>query len=333
MADFIRTTGPGPNRFPLKAGARIKLTPIEQAEYSKLGWVQGDPIPVGLAEAIQQLKAEAEAEARNSLPVDPNTPPINPTIVDFDTLPEAKKAELVQAWADAKKQLELIESLPKVEFTDPSVLEAITIAQQAATIPDLPPEAAPAPVSDTGVAAPIPTTCPHCYRDTTVPHQVVVTDEDKRNYLQTLLGGTPFTKTTPLFGGLVLLKFRALSTKEARLVDEQVLDDARAGKLVTQLQFLNAQFTYRSALGLESVNFNKARAVRPELSTLHKTLDGVPQATVLPALVDFFETTMVPQESVRRAVSRAWQDFDRLVDKLEANADSADFYQGIVSPG
>jgi hypothetical protein len=57
--------------------------------------------------------------------------------------------------------------------------------------------------------------------------------------------------------------------------------------------------------------------------------DGNP--TVYPALLSYLLTNVLYSESIRRAVGQGFMRFQRLCEKLEANADTASFWDGIGS--
>jgi hypothetical protein len=340
MAENLRPGFPGKNRLPLQAGTNIKgLTEMEKSEFAKLGWKEGEAIPLNLAEALAQLKNEAIAETASSLPVAPNTPPIQITESPIDSLSPEHRRELeiaVRTMIDADK---VRQSLPPMPLVDASVQEALHVAAQAeargVTEPEPTPAVTPALAPDTGVVPPPLTVCPHCAWDLTQPDEMTPTEDDKYHFLQAMLGGLPMRKAISMFGGSIVVTLRSLTSSEAILADVQTFADAQAGKCQSTLEFQNTRYYYRAALGIESVKFPTGMTVTPRVSALALKPDanGVTPETVLPALRKIVEETILTQEPLRRAAGRAFMKFERMVEALEAAVDNPDFSWGIASQG
>lgn len=329
---------PASNRLPLRVGRIESITDIEKLQFRKIGWEPGQPAPVNLAEAIELLRLEAEREAVLRPPVAPDTPPAVPKqIVDIDDLPAEHQARLRDALRYAVELEDRLDRVPVIPQAAPGLREALELSARVEVdgVEDVDDTAPPVSNGETsGLNTARAAICPQCHFNQDNTDVIDVSEDDKYAYLQSLLSGSPFRRRVPIFGGVVSLILRSLTTDEATAVDAQMMDDLKHDRVDTQIEFHTARLYYRTALGVERIDFGADKAaVTPKLSSIaiQPGPDGITPVTGLPQLLRRFESDVVPQESLRRSVGRAYMKFQRLVERLEANSETPDFWQGIAS--
>jgi hypothetical protein len=205
--------------------------------------------------------------------------------------------------------------------------------------PFLPPGAAPPPPDPTPPIGDLSSTgaigithCPHCSWDLKRPDPSDPSDDDKRNYLMATLGGPGhrFTRDTSLLGGVIRVGYRELTGGEADAALTQIADDVRKNRVVGDGEWWQKLMDYRMVQALEYIEIQQVGRVYEGLDLDEiETDDGNP--TPFPALVSYLLANVLHSESIRRAVGQGYARFQRLCEKLEANADSASFWDGIGS--
>lgn len=346
------------NTLPLPTGSLIEpksLTPLEREVLSKLNWRPGDPVPADLPTILADA---ARPPGDNELPVGLDTPPLKPlqeNLVDISKLSAAKQAELEQAIRQAAAQQEALRQQQAAMIPDaaPSVNQALAAAQGFAPIEDLslPPAPATQPTTPTATTPtattptatttrPVPTTvsetpvaragldhqthCPQCSWELTQPVVAEPTRDDKLMFLQALLGHRRFYYDKRLLGGHIQVRFRSLTSLEVDAIYQQIAADVKAGKLEGQIGLAFAVSAYRMALSLDSVRFLGAGGGQvcnvPELGG-DQTVESI---------TTYVNSQALQAAALRNAVSSEYAKFSRLLERLEANADSPDFWQGIA---
>jgi len=185
-------------------------------------------------------------------------------------------------------------------------------------------------LSDTGAAGI--NHCPHCSWDLKRPDPSAPDDDDKRAYLMATLGGPGhrFTREAALLGGSVKIGYRELTGGEADAALTQIADDVRNGRIVGDGEWWQRLMDYRMTQAIAYIEVRGVGRVHEGVDlTDIESDDGQP--TPYPALVAHLLASVLASESLRRAVGQGFMRFQRLCEKLEANADEASFWDGIGS--
>ena len=208
---------------------------------------------------------------------------------------------------------------------DKARIEELEAALSAA-VARLPPPGEETPSGDAGLGR-----CQHCGWDLAAPDETNPTEAERHAYLAMVLGGEKvrFRRDVPMFGGAVVVRFRTLTQVEAEMTYTQALADERAGRLQSFAATMQAVIDYRLPLQLESLMTPSGFIRTPDASAVAPD-DGEP--TPLPILVRYVDATVLPSETLQRAVVAELASFNRIVEKLESNARNDPFWAGAVSP-
>jgi len=143
--------------------------------------------------------------------------------------------------------------------------------------------------------------------------------------------GHRFARETSLLGGTVKVGYRELTGGEADAALTQIAEDVRRNRVVGDGEWWQRLMDYRMTQAIEYIDINGVGRVYEgvELDEIESD-DG--NLTAFPALVGHLLTNVLHSESLRRAVGQGYMRFQRLCEKLEANADSESFWNGIGSP-
>lgn len=205
---------------------------------------------------------------------------------------------------------------------------SVASAQTAETPPQEPapdtPTQAPA---DTGAQA-LPTHCPRCLYDLSQPWTVKPTDVDKQAFVVSMLGGTPFQKQFQTGGGRLGFVFSELSPDQEDLTLKQCHAELQRGEITTESQYLATLIQYRLCLSLKRILHDGAPRIAVPAVSEHAVFGYTPQSdgpTPLPALRDWVWKNALPTETLRRVAARHYQQFQRLVEAMEAEMFSPDF--------
>lgn len=142
-----------------------------------------------------------------------------------------------------------------------------------------------------------------------------------------VLGQTRLLKSYELLAGQAVVTFRSLLATEADLLFQQLGHESRQGAIGGDGDYWMKWQIYRLVLGVQQVKLGQKIVVMPEVSKL-PLLPG-DAATVLPVASQWFHEHVLPQEVLRRLVAAKHQEFQRLVETLEAQATNPDFWRGI----
>lgn len=333
---------PGQGTLPLPVGAVIKperLTPDERQQLEAMGWQPGQAVPANLPELIAQVQAAAAPQPHESpLPLDhPQLPPLESQLKRLDELSVDRQAQLSEAIRLANEQAKFLEqsAAQQAAIDSASVQQALRGAQglePMAVIDDLSSGQAPAdvsagPASRAGVVAE--ERCPNCGHQLANPPASEPTVDEKRAFLQSLLGMGRFYAERVLLGGSVKVRYRSLSSLEADEIYNQIGHDLRAGKLQGDSAVLLAAADYRFCLSVDAVAVS--RGVNVSVPTWDAWSQSAPaEQRQLSQYREHVYAKLLPVESLRRVLAREFDAFQRLLSRLEANADNPDFWQGIA---
>lgn len=269
--------------------------------------------------AAQDAYAAAEAELTGDLPDS-----MHPSVRD------AVKAG-ARAAMSAQSQGPTAEIVQSQPVTQPAaaqqpVPQPVTV-QQTHTLPE-----------HQHVTASLPNTlpiCPRCLWDLSQPFEVPYTERDKQSFLAAMLGLQRFSKAMSVMGGKMVLVFRTLTNSEVQTINRQLTLENRAGTIQSEAEYFLQLMTYRMCCALKSVSLqdNEVADIPPLAAWAAQHV--VPAAgdpatkTPLPQLLEWFLTTVLEHDSVRRIVANEHRKFQRLVEGLEVMASAENFWSGI----
>ena len=178
--------------------------------------------------------------------------------------------------------------------------------------------------------------CPHCGWDLKKTDLTEPTEDDKYDFVQSILGNIRFKKSYDMFNGKYKVVFRALTSKESDMAFRQIVldgqkdfqDRAIAG---TDFYWRNLQ-AYRMVMSLESITSSEYGTLDvPTISDAE--LEGIAgkdlQAKLIPFL-NYVLDTFLPLESTRSVIGHAYFEFQALCDKLQVMAESPNFWKAIA---
>ena len=150
--------------------------------------------------------------------------------------------------------------------------------------------------------------------------------------LMAALGGPGhrFTRENVLLGGTVKVGYRELTGAEADAALTQIADDVRKNRVVGDGEWWQRLMDYRMTQALDYIDIQGVGRVHEgvDLDDIESDDDSV---TVYPALVGHLLGVVLHSESLRRSVGQGYMRFQRMCEKLEANADDPSFWEGIGS--
>jgi hypothetical protein len=172
----------------------------------------------------------------------------------------------------------------------------------------------------------LPITCSHCGwpvddRDKTDP-----TETDKNVFVAATLGQQRFVKTYQLLGGKFTVTFRSLTTNESDLVIKQLVKDWNDAKISGPSQSVAEALRYQMNLALAQIESETGLTTLPTLDeyTFDEPEKG---ATILVEFNTNLQNTVLKNEPTRRIIAKAYGHFIDTLSKLEAMAETPDFYQ------
>jgi len=190
-------------------------------------------------------------------------------------------------------------------------------------------EAKPAPVEH--VHDPIDPLCPQCGWDSREGSPIEVTDVDKTNFLQALLGQTQFYKEYLLFGGNISLTVRTLKPAEVDACFKQVMIDAQVGRILTQADEQEALLRYRASLQVVSVIGQGLDISFPGNLDEWTIEEDNSDDSKLYLIQEMFQSKVGSSETMHRLIVGTVARFNTVVARLEVNSNNPDFWQAIGS--
>ena len=131
------------------------------------------------------------------------------------------------------------------------------------------------PPSETGLDAPsaIFPFCPRCGWDMKQKYDVDITDNDKEDFIATLLGGARFKRAYEIAGGRMKIVFRSMLADENFMVQRQLLLDQNNNEIFSEAEWYLRLAEYRMACSLESIADASGKLIyaNPELQDLKFT--------------------------------------------------------------
>lgn len=333
------------NRMPIGPGQILREftpTPGERAIIEQYGWRDGDPAPENLADIIHS--SHCDATQNLPLPVPANTPRLQmPSEQSIDSLSLDRQNDIFAAMAAAKRADDDAKRIQKMQFENapPGVNEAI----QAANVVDDRNQTTYSVVNTpkrekeqslTGAAFER-THCQHCGWELANASPMDPTDADRFIFVQSVLGGIPFSKSVKAFNDQLLVTTRALSVTEVDLCHKQVYIEKGLGEVVTPFDVTESVMRYRLCLQLSQLKgagmeYDLPDSVPGWVDSLKMAGLNVPEGhTPLRAIKQWMDENIFKTETIIRLVSVIVSDLNRLLVKLESNYLNSDFWKGTVA--
>lgn len=313
------------------------LTEFERSVLEGSGWKPGEKLPDLTNTAFGQrakqhadnIRKQAEEQIKGKAPVPADTPPAKaPPTRDISEVHPAERMEIENLLKE--------QGLPEQSVVEDGGTQIVNDLStrfnplKDARTPQKPDTAAPEPDTDSDKANATvqqdetQKLCERCGHILGAP-LVDVTDEDKQNYIQTILGGIRFRKTYEAYGGRLKFTFRSLSPLESNMAFDQADNDTASSKISTGLQYMRRLEDYRLVSAIESLErLGKSPTQFAEVGNLEYDSDVF--NTPLPQLVEFMHEKIFVSDHVRRTIGQFWAGFQRLLETLEAKARDPDFF-------
>lgn len=361
--------------IPLPVGQPIKIqssyTEKERQALRQAGVSETQAIPGNMADILAQASQMAVRDATVDLPlpVDPRTLPLKANTINTSTMTPEQRAlvnkNVQEALAlEQRRHDEAVEQqrqaqLPESVQTALGLAQSITnrtqssfdVVDDRATTKNSP-AATVAPSSEPGsdeavgikpseTGANVVTHCPHCEWPMDIPDIPEPEYVEKMSFLQSILGQKNYNKEYPLFGGVIKVIFRTLTTQEIDTVYKQVYRERVLGQLPTEPDFWERINRLRLYLQLQTIKSSEFLHDLPDglsvetnpHATSHWKFDNLPpEETVLPYIEAHILEAVLPTESLNRIVTQTCNRFNRLVAKMEALVDNSDFWQKTEGP-
>lgn len=294
-----------------KMSSKVSLTDFEREALNKLG-VEGDVtvLPANIAEKIEAVGVGSG-----------NT-------INFDDLPEDKKKEIAEFIKQAPKadssSTAGSDGTPAggVKIPKPVIIDDLEekAKSEDPKQPNLTPLNGPSVI------------CPHCGWDTRNTDLTEVTDTDKIDFVQSILGGIRFKKTYNLFGDKLRITFRTLTTAESDMAYKQIIIDSQKdirNRVIGDTSFYwKTLMAYRALMAVEKIESAYNVVEVPPIMEIESDPVEEPNTKVF-ALFDSLVEQVMPSEAIRNAIAHTYTEFNSLCEKLQSMAESKDFWNAI----
>jgi hypothetical protein len=297
------------------------LTEVEKRALSSVNVKEGQPIPVDMARRLEEARAEMKAsgELEPDARFIPDVKPIKIHEVEFDDLPDAHKSKL----GEALRQASEISKGPGPGMDAPPLVAGLTVE----VTDDVSGREEPEDKSDlvginTGSG---PEFCPHCNWDMSMKDIPDPDESTKLWYLQAILGNKPFEKLETVMGGAVGITFRELTIKQNDAIYAKAGREVKKDEVSTVDRFIEIVRRYRLAMQLKSLRLGETLIEIP--NDFDPQGDGADAK--LSMLLDLIETEVLKNVTITNVVARAMDRFNRTISKLEAGADSENFWPAV----
>jgi hypothetical protein len=294
--------------LPLQAGRR-RLSPEQDAQLEAAG------VP-------KYVPDEVPIYGEPRLPVAPDRPPLKVETIDIATLPPEEQAAKLRAIAEVQR----INSRHGAEVALPPIGKVIEVEEPPRPEPNHLDSVRLTPAGAAGLAV-----CPNCQHDLSQPADPEPDESDRRAFLSMLAGGR-FTKEYAFYEGMVRVKFRSLLTPEIAAIESQLKVDAEADSKMTLFEMRRLSSIYWRVLSVAELTITgQPKVTVPPLAEIpwDRPTHAAPGSTVLPTLVTRFHESVWPSESVFNVVNEAFQQFKKLMKRMEDLRTDPGFIRGI----
>lgn len=268
-----------------------------------------------------------------------------PEPIKFDELDADKQAEILAAIQQTaerprtvKKQEPVNQFIPRhpsigqaKQLADKVAKEAeqrTQAAQQRVVPPADPEQEIDTPVTTKSADVSV-TLCTHCGWPVNQCDLTDPTKLDKQIFVASILGQKRFYKTYELLGGQLRVTFRSLTIQENDIVIVQLVEDWNSGKLSGPAHSVAEATKYQLAMSLHSIETSVGPITLPTLDDYEYDAASLGKNTILPDIVTYVNEKALINEPLRRIVSKAYGHFIETVSKLEAMAETSDFWLAI----
>jgi hypothetical protein len=319
------------------------LAPGEEEVLEAAGWKDGDPVPDNIAAIAAEAKGEATNVSQLPPPVDLTTPPLQmPEETKMEDLPieeqEKYMSIMQEALVSAKEESDRIETLQssQVDGAGEGVNEAIRAALQptssAVVVED---DTASETYAGTEVRKDAQNedngsvdTCPRCAWRLDVEDVIAPTQQDKSDFLQSILGLQPFYKSYALFGDNLHVTVRSLQPSELDACFRQLFMDTKNEKILTAVDEAETLARYRTCLQVCKLAGGQVNFEFPK-DIADWRLSADEKETPLPAIWEDYNGKVNKSEILHRSIMSVVGEFNQLVAKLEVNSRNPDFWKAI----
>lgn len=319
------------------------LTEVEREGLKQLGIVDNpENLPANIAEKIHNVVKETSKVEMPKV----DKPLHIPEPVDFSQLPDDKKKEIVGFIKEAAEEIKKEQANkpayvdppldPKI-FKEPEIIDDLISSSSPKKPEEIKHETptettATADGSGSGIVPKGPVICPHCGWDTNNKELTEVTDEDKMDFVQSILGGIRFKKVYSVFGGMLTVTFRSLTTAESDMAYKQLIVDAQndlQSKILSDTSFYwRTLMAYRAVMCIEKLESRDNIVEVPPIDEIEvdETSYRRPN-TKLFAVFDDLVNQIMPTEAIRNTITHLYTEFNSLCEKLQAMAEAKDFWK------
>jgi hypothetical protein len=179
--------------------------------------------------------------------------------------------------------------------------------------------------------------CPHCGWNLRKEDRVEAELEDRRNFVQSILGNFRFKKKFSLFNNEYRVTFRALTSKECDMAFRQIVLDSQYDyknnvAASTDFYWRNLQ-AYRLAMSLQCIDSDSYGSI--DIPSLDEAdIPGVSNDPLqiqskMPPYLTYVLDSFLPLESTRAVIAHAYFEFQQICDKLQVMAESPNFWKAI----
>lgn len=210
----------------------------------------------------------------------------------------------------------------------PAKQEKVVYPEEPSVSKDSPPASSPINLLDQ---------CPHCGWNLRKEDHAEADMEDRRNFVQSILGNFRFKKKFNLFNNEYRVTFRALTSKECDMAFRQIVLDSQYDyknnvAASTDFYWRNLQ-AYRLAMSLQCIDSDSYGSI--DIPSLDEAdISGVSNDPLqiqskLPPYLNYVLDSFLPLESTRAVIAHAYFEFQQICDKLQVMAESPNFWKAI----
>lgn len=179
--------------------------------------------------------------------------------------------------------------------------------------------------------------CPHCGWNLRKEDTTEADTDDRRNFVQSILGNFRFKKKFSLFNNEYRVTFRALTSKECDMAFRQIVLDSQYDyknnvAASTDFYWRNLQ-AYRLAMSLQCIDSDSYGSI--DIPSLDEAdIPGVSNDPLqiqskMPPYLAYVLDSFLPLESTRAVIAHAYFEFQQICDKLQVMAESPNFWKAI----